>query len=190
MEYERLSDFTRRLQNEFPQAQILTKNSPPDTSILQSPEQYIQISSVRPISDLQYLKTATTVVPDKIARFYEVNDVIRFVHDRPIHKGPVDKENEFKSLWIERTTVEIAEQLPNILRWFEIKQKAVRELTPVEFACETMENVRKELSDFIVQYKSDENKNLNPFTMRLQGVIDANVQGGISKYQEAFFTGK
>lgn len=62
------------------------------------------------------------------------------------------------------------------------------ELTPVEFACETMANVEKELYELIAQYKADPNKNINPFSMRLQGIIDANVMGGISKYQEAFFT--
>lgn len=62
------------------------------------------------------------------------------------------------------------------------------ELTPVEFACETMCNVEKELQDLIVQYKAEPNRNINPFSMRLQGIIDANVMGGISKYQEAFFT--
>lgn len=62
------------------------------------------------------------------------------------------------------------------------------ELTPVEFACETMANVEKELCDLIAQYRADPSKNINPFSMRLQGIIDANVMGGISKYQEAFFT--
>lgn len=66
--------------------------------------------------------------------------------------------------------------------------RSVIELTPVEFACETMENVEKDLCVLIAQYKSDPAKNINPFSMRLQGVIDANVMGGISKYQEAFFT--
>lgn len=51
-----------------------------------------------------------------------------------------------------------------------------------------MENVEKDLCVLIAQYKSDPAKNINPFSMRLQGVIDANVMGGISKYQEAFFT--
>lgn len=51
-----------------------------------------------------------------------------------------------------------------------------------------MENVEKDLCILIAQYKSDPAKNINPFSMRLQGVIDANVMGGISKYQEAFFT--
>lgn len=155
---------------------------------MNSNEQYCQISTVRPISDKNHLKNATNVVPDKIARYYEVNDVIKFQHDRPTHKGSVDKNNEFKSLWIERTFIEIVEPLPNILRWFEIKRQSIRELPPVEVACETMANTLKELEDLMNQYKLDNKRNLNPFTMRLKGTIDANVQGGIPKYQEAFFS--
>lgn len=65
--------------------------------------------------------------------------------------------------------------------------RSFQELTPVEFACETMENATKELYDFINQYRADPKRNINPFTMRLQGIIDANVMGGITKYQDAFF---
>lgn len=36
LEYERIGAFTQRLQTEFPSAQILMKNSPPDESILSS----------------------------------------------------------------------------------------------------------------------------------------------------------
>lgn len=188
LEYERIGAFTQRLQTEFASAQLYTKNSPPDASILNSNEQYCQISTVRPLSDIVHLKNATNVVPDKISRFYEVNDVKTFQHDRPIHKGPVDKNNEFKSLWIERTKIEIFDSLPNILRWFEIKRQTVKELPPIEVACETLENTMKELEDLMNQYKLDNNKNLSPFTMRLKGTIDANVQGGIPKYQEAFLS--
>lgn len=188
MEYERIGAFTQRLQTEFPSAQILANNSPPEASILNAPEQYIQISNVRPLGDAQALKTAMVPVPEKIARFYEVNDVTRFIYDRPMYKGPIDKDNEFKSLWIERTTLDIASPLPGILRWFEVKQKSVQELTPVEYACEIINNAGKELSDLIVQYRRDPKRNINPFSMRLQGTIDANVMGGISKYQEAFFS--
>lgn len=43
---------------------------------------------------------AGTDIPEKIASFYQVNDVRRFQLDRPVHKGPVDKDNEFKvSVW-------------------------------------------------------------------------------------------
>lgn len=59
---------------------------------------------------------------EKVAKFYHVNDVMRFQHDRPVYKDHAekDKDNEFSRLWIERTILDILEPLPNILRWFEI----------------------------------------------------------------------
>ncbi|XP_063705914.1 dedicator of cytokinesis protein 3 isoform X2 [Culicoides brevitarsis] len=188
LEYERIGTFTQKLQTEFPQAQILTKNTPPEQSIILSPGQYLQINNVRPISNPVHLRTATVPVPEHIASFYEVNDVSKFQYDRPIHKGVIDKDNEFKTLWIERTLLEIETPLPGILRSFEITKKSIKELTPIEFAVEIMENVQKELTDLINQYKANNRLNINPFSMRLQGIIDANVMGGISKYQEAFFS--
>ncbi|XP_040151946.1 dedicator of cytokinesis protein 4 isoform X2 [Anopheles arabiensis] len=189
LEYERIGAFIQRLQTEFPTAFILDKKQyPPDSSILNSPEQRFHVVNVRPIADPYHLKSAKVTVPEKISKYYEVNDVTRFQYDRPVHKGTVDKDNEFKSLWIVRTIYETAQPLPGILRWFEVSKTSEHELTPVEFACETIANVNKELSDLIVQYRLDPKRNLNPFTMRLQGSVDANVNGGFSKYQDAFFS--
>uniref|UniRef100_A0A182MH79 DOCKER domain-containing protein n=1 Tax=Anopheles culicifacies TaxID=139723 RepID=A0A182MH79_9DIPT len=189
LEYERIGAFIQRLQTEFPTALILDKKQyPPDSSILNSPEQRFHVVNVRPIADPYHLKSAKVTVPEKISKYYEVNDVTRFQYDRPVHKGTVDKDNEFKSLWIVRTIYETAQPLPGILRWFEVNKTSEHELTPVEFACETIANVNKELSDLIVQYRLDPKRNLNPFTMRLQGSVDANVNGGFSKYQDAFFS--
>lgn len=210
LEYERIGAFTQRLQIEFPQAHILTKNTPPESSIFTEKGQYIQISNVRPIPNQPMFKNTMFPVPEKVAKYYHVNDVKRFQHDRPVYKGQVDKDNEFSNLWIERTILDISESLPNILRWFEIVDRystffkniiafiylfifyfwcrSFQELTPVEFACETMENVAKELYELLDQYRADSKRNINPFSMRLQGIIDANVMGGISKYQDAFFS--
>uniref|UniRef100_A0A182TZ96 DOCKER domain-containing protein n=1 Tax=Anopheles melas TaxID=34690 RepID=A0A182TZ96_9DIPT len=189
LEYERIGAFIQRLQTEFPTAFILDKKQyPPDSSILNSPEQRFHVVNVRPIADPYHLKSAKVTVPEKISKYYEVNDVTRFQYDRPVHKGTVDKDNEFKSLWIVRTIYETAQPLPGILRWFEVSKTSEHELTPVEFACETIANVNKELSDLIIQYRLDPKRNLNPFTMRLQGSVDANVNGGFSKYQDAFFS--
>lgn len=35
-------------------------------------------------------------VPDRIKSFYRVNNLRRFRHDRPFHKGAKDRDNEFK----------------------------------------------------------------------------------------------
>ncbi|XP_065173337.1 dedicator of cytokinesis protein 3 isoform X2 [Atheta coriaria] len=187
LEYERIIAFTQRLQTEFPSAQLLTKNSPPDDSVINSDGQFIQISNVKPIPEANPITLANDI-PQEIAKFYHYNDVRRFQCDRPVHKGIVDKENEIKTLWIERTILEIECPLPGILRWFEVVDRKTEEIPPVKYACETMQAVEKELRLLITIYNADHRRNLNPFTMRLQGIIDANVQGGISKYQQAFFT--
>lgn len=185
---------------------------------------------MKPLSEGNELFQGVSEVPEKIASYYEVNDVKRFQLDRPIHKGPVDKDNEFKvclwgaqwwsenseiifcplqSLWIERTFLVIAHPLPGILRWFEVVRKSVELIPPVQFACETMEAMNRELKQLTAVYHAEPKRNINPFSMRLQvvgkifrlscfnfwfiwnseisqGIIDANVMGGVAKYQQAF----
>lgn len=56
-----------------------------------------------------------------------------------------------------------------------------------------MEEANVQLQTLISQYSLDEGggtnelKNVNPLSMRLQGMLDAAVMGGIPKYNEAFF---
>ncbi|XP_046744108.1 dedicator of cytokinesis protein 3 isoform X1 [Diprion similis] len=188
LEYERIGAFTQRLQTEFPSAQILMKNSPPDETIISSEGQFIQICNVKPIPEEGSLGYGMTEVPERIVAFYLVNDVRKFTFDRPLHRGPVDRENEFKSLWIERTLLTTEAKLPGILRWFEVIEKRTELLAPVQFACETMQSVERELRKLVAQYTAEPHRNINPFSMRLQGIIDANVMGGITKYEEAFLT--
>lgn len=196
LEYERIGAFTQRLQTEFPSAQILTKNTPPDDSILHGDGQFIQISNVKPLNEGKVTFKGIETVPEKISSYYDYNDVRKFQLDRPVHKGPVDKDNEFKSLWIERTFLVISHPLPSILRWFEVIETSIELIPPVQFACETMDSMNKELKQLTALYsqttkhpdKFETKLNINPFSMRLQGIIDANVMGGIVKYQQAFFT--
>lgn len=60
-------------------------------------------------------------MPSKIARFYQINDVTKFQLDRPLPKGVIDKENEFKVLimfglgWIFSVLVVLSTNLINLL---------------------------------------------------------------------------
>ncbi|KAL8212319.1 UNVERIFIED_CONTAM: Dedicator of cytokinesis protein 3 [Gekko kuhli] len=98
-------------------------------------------------------------VPDRIKSFYRVNNIRKFRYDRPFHKGPKDKENEFKV-----------------------------EVSPLENAIQVVENKNQELRTLISQYQHKQmHGNINLLSMCLNGVIDAAVNGGIARYQEAFF---
>ncbi|XP_022235958.1 dedicator of cytokinesis protein 4-like isoform X2 [Limulus polyphemus] len=147
----------------------------------------IQICNVKPIPELRP-EFEGQHVPEKVLSYYLVNDVRTFQFDRPVHKGPIAKDNEFKSLWIERTTLTIGSRLPGILRWFEVTDRQVEEISPIAHACETVDHMNKELRRLIAQYTNDPKRSISPLSMRLQGVIEAAVNGGIAKYQEAFFT--
>ncbi|XP_035392220.1 dedicator of cytokinesis protein 3-like isoform X4 [Electrophorus electricus] len=186
-DYERLEDFQQRMLTEFPQAIALQHPNHPDDSIQQSDAQYLQIYAVTPVSELSDGPLMDRV-PERIKSFYRINNVSRFHYDRPFHKGPKDRENEFRSLWIERTTLILCRPLPGISRWFEVERREVVEVSPLENAMYVVENKNQELRTLISQYQHRHHHgNINLLSMCLNGVIDAAVNGGIARYQEAFF---
>uniref|UniRef100_A0A8C2IFD8 Dedicator of cytokinesis 3 n=1 Tax=Cyprinus carpio TaxID=7962 RepID=A0A8C2IFD8_CYPCA len=186
-DYERLEAFQQRMLGEFPQAIAMQHPNQPDEGILQGDAQYLQIYAVTPVSEnMEVLQMDR--VPDRIKSFYRVNNVRRFRYDRPFHKGPKDKDNEFKSLWIERTTLILTHPLPGISRWFEVDKRELVEVSPLENAIYVVENKNQELRTLISQYQHKQlHGNINLLSMCLNGVIDAAVNGGIARYQEAFF---
>ncbi|KAM9328557.1 dedicator of cytokinesis protein 4b isoform 4-T4 [Pholidichthys leucotaenia] len=185
-DYERLEAFQQRMLNEFPHAIAMQHVNQPDQTIYQAEAQYLQIYAVTPIPDSQDVLQRDGV-PDNIKSFYKFNHIWRFRYDRPFHKGTKDKENEFKSLWVERTTLTLVQSLPGISRWFEVEKREMVEVSPLENAIEVIENKNSQLRTLITQCQSRQMQNINPLTMCLNGVIDAAVNGGLARYQEAFF---
>ncbi|CDQ91580.1 unnamed protein product [Oncorhynchus mykiss] len=172
---------------EFPQAIAMQHPNQPDEAILQCDAQYLQIYAVTPVPENVKILQMDRV-PDRIKSFYRVNNVRRFRYDRPFHKGSKDRENEFKSLWIERTTLILTHPLPGISRWFEVEKRELVEVSPLENAIYVVENKNHELRTLISQYQHKQlHGNINLLSMCLNGVIDAAVNGGIARYQEAFF---
>uniref|UniRef100_A0A668UTQ1 Dedicator of cytokinesis 3 n=1 Tax=Oreochromis aureus TaxID=47969 RepID=A0A668UTQ1_OREAU len=186
-DYERLEAFQQRMLGEFPQAIAMQHPNQPDEAILQCDAQYLQIYAVTPVPDSVTVLQMDRV-PDRIKSFYRVNNVRRFRYDRPFHKGPKDRDNEFKSLWIERTTLILTHPLPGISCWFEVEKRELVEVSPLENAISVVENKNQELRTLISQYQHKQlHGNINLLSMTLNGVIDAAVNGGIARYQEAFF---
>ncbi|XP_019738610.1 dedicator of cytokinesis protein 4b isoform X4 [Hippocampus comes] len=185
-DYERLEAFQQRMLNEFPHAIAMQHVNQPDQTIYQADAQYLQIYAVTPIPESQDVLQRDGV-PDNIKSFYKFNHIWRFRYDRPFHKGTKDKENEFKSLWVERTTLTLVQSLPGISRWFEVDKRELVEVSPLENAIEVIENKNLQLRTLIAQCQSRQMQNVNPLTMCLNGVVDAAVNGGLARYQEAFF---
>ncbi|XP_077322954.1 dedicator of cytokinesis protein 3-like [Lithobates pipiens] len=186
-DYERLEAFQQRMLSEFPQAIAMQHLNHPDDTILQSDAQYLQIYAVTPLPDTPRVLSMDHV-PERIKSFYRVNNVRRFRYDRPFHRGARDKDNEFKSLWIERSTLTLSHSLPGISCWFEVQKRELVEVSPLENAIQVLTNKTQELRALITQYQHHNlHGNINLLSMCLNGVIDAAVNGGITRYQEAFF---
>ncbi|KAM8973049.1 dedicator of cytokinesis protein 5 isoform 1-T1 [Pelodytes ibericus] len=186
-EYERLEDFNLWLLTQFPNTEKLPSSSPPGEEIRSSPKQYVQCFSVKPLMDLPP-RYKEKLVPEQILSYYRYNEVQRFSYSRPFRKGEKDPDNEFATMWIERTTFSTAYKLPGILKWFEVKQFNTEEISPLQNAIETMELTNEKISHQVQQHRADPSLPLHPLSMLLNGIVDPAVMGGFSNYEKAFFT--
>ncbi|KAF7990611.1 hypothetical protein HCN44_000416 [Aphidius gifuensis] len=97
-----------------------------------------------------------------------------------------NNDNEFASLWLERTVLTTSNSLPGILRWFPVILNETYLVSPLRNAVETMQTANSKLRSLIITYKSDLSLPLNPLSMKLQGILDPAVMGGIDNYEKAF----
>ncbi|XP_078509500.1 dedicator of cytokinesis protein 2 isoform X2 [Lissotriton helveticus] len=186
-EYERREDFQVQLMSQFPFSETINTTSDPGEDVKNCPGQYIQCFTVQPVLEEQP-RLKNKPVPDQIMNFYKSNYVHRFQYSRPVRKGSIDPENEFASMWIERTTFVTAYKLPGILPWFEVTSMGHTTISPLENAIEDMSTTNEKILMLINQYQGDDNLPINPLSMLLNGIVDAAVMGGFAKYEKAFFT--
>lgn len=185
-EYEWLEEFSLRLLSQFPNAVRMTSTAPPGDNICNSPGQYIQSFTVKPSLSVPH-QFKDKGVPEQILNYYRANEVDQFQYSRAFQKGEKDKENEFATMWIERTTYITAYRFPGILKWFEVKSVSVEEISPLENAIETMESTNEKLSNLVQKQACDSSLSINPLSMMLNGIVDAAVMGGLNNYEKAFF---
>ncbi|XP_076849032.1 dedicator of cytokinesis protein 5 isoform X2 [Brachyhypopomus gauderio] len=186
-EYEWLEDFSLKLLSQFPNAVRVTSTAPPGVNICNSAGQHIQCFTVKPVLRLlpQFKDKG---VPEQILNYYRTNQVDQFQYSRPFRKGEKDPENEFATMWVEKTTYITAYRFPGILKWFEVKSVSVDEISPLQNAIETMELANEKLSNLVQQQACDHTLSVHPLSMMLNGIVDPAVMGGFANYEKAFFT--
>lgn len=183
-EYERLSDFSARLQTMFPNAELLKTLSTPGEDITLSNKQYLQINAVNPIQDLkEHFKNKT--VSEPILKYYAVNEIQKFSYSRRLDESVTD----VKDMWLERTILVTSHPFPGILQWFPVVSTEVVKVSPLETAIETLEGTNKKLRTLIDQHNKDSNLRPDALTMLLNGVVDPAVNKGILNYKE-FYSGE
>lgn len=183
-QFERLSEFCTRLLTQHPAAELLqTMVASPGDEITQADGQYILIRGVEPISSAAIVKRFDEHKA-QIAWYYRTNDVQCFRYDRPINKG----NDNVANMWLERTEMETCTALPGILKWSHVHKTRVFQVSPLQNAVETMQVTNRAIRDLVVEHIARKELPINPLSMKIQGVVDAVVQGGLAKYEEAFLT--
>lgn len=192
-ELEHSRDFQARISSAYPTAEILNFTEPPGDEVRNSYKQQLQIYTVKPasIEEMEGRERAVNErMPPSIKKFILYNDVNVFVYAKPFRKGPKNKDNEFEDLWIRNTYFRTEDHFPSVRRRLQIVDTRVLEVAPVQNAVNGMSTKNDELKEIIAKYSSSNAASLplNPFTMVLNGVIDAAVSGGVAMYQKAFLT--
>ncbi|XP_061379985.1 dedicator of cytokinesis protein 1 isoform X3 [Danaus plexippus] len=189
-----LHNFKERMLDEWPEADVLLKLDEPGADVTDSDGQFLQINAVTPVMADKWKKFLSRAVDHQVVNYYEHNNVNTFVYSRPFHRNddciidPRDDRTgagEFATRWLERTELTTAHDLPGILRWFPIVSTRTYWVCPLEVAVETMTHTNKELKGLIHSTLSP-SAPLHPLTMRLQGILDSAVQGGLAQYEKAF----
>ncbi|KAL0860780.1 hypothetical protein ABMA27_009324 [Loxostege sticticalis] len=195
-EYEQLAEFKERCLDEWPDADVLMKLDPPGDDVIHSDGQYLQINAVEPVTSDKLKRLSGKPVADQILMYYKHNNVDKFVFSRPFHRpeeslngssDDLSSQNEFATRWLERTEIEISDKLPGILRWFPVVKQRTYWVSPVEAAVEALRESNRVLKALILGARAPDAP-LQPLTMRLNGILDPAVQGGIVNYERAFLT--
>lgn len=216
LEWEKMPSFIERMQNRHPNAELLPSKIANSISITDDQlkelnstldGQYLQITSVTPIPNTDEIPCLSNPnAPDSIKKYYSFNNVSKFSFCRPVTKeASVDKadkqpESDFLNLWTEKVDFECEDKFPAIVRRSKITNSHASVISPIENAVTAMENKNKELVSLEKKYSALIPKsshryssvtqpiNINPFSMSLNGAVDAPVNGGVPLYKKAFLS--
>lgn len=204
--YEKLSEFQATILNKYPDAKLLNSLAKPDESILnESDAKYLQINACSPVVDLKSKfnnDIDLTKIEPTILDYYRHNECDKFEFSRRISR-PVNiidvngtsrtvvsegNQDNFANMWRERTTL-TTNSLPAMLPFFPVYLIETNIVSPIESAIEDLERANDRLSCMVNRFKADkrQEEDVRLLGQLLLGVVDAAVNGGITKYEEAFF---
>lgn len=211
LEWEKMPSFVERMQNRHPNAQLLPTRIANSVAITDEQlkelnstldGQYLQITPVVPIPDTDMACLSNPNAPDTIKKYYSFNNVRKFSFSKPVTKEVVvenkQPESDFLNLWTEKIEFECEDKFPTIVRRSKIIQSQAHVISPIENAVVAVENKNKELESLERKYAVHipkhnrrvsglaQSVNINPFSMSLNGAVDAPVNGGIPLYKKAF----
>lgn len=197
--YEKLGDFQALMLTKYPDCKLLNSLAKPDDSSLNERDaKYLQINACTPLVDLRTKFTGKNLsdIGEYILNYYRHNECDKFHFsrriDRPIRFGGPSKSidlDNFANMWRERTIL-TTNTLPGMLSFFQVFLVETYTVSPIESAIEDLERTNDRLSCMVNRFKVDKRQveDIRLLGQLLLGIVDAAVNGGIAKYETAFFT--
>jgi len=195
--YEKLGDFQATMLNKYPETKLLQTLAKPDENLLNdAAARYLQINACSPIVDLRAkFGSDLDKMGQPILNYYKFNECDKFSFSRRIscptatdHGSDKNNDESFANIWRERTTL-TTNTLPGMLPFFPVYLIETTIVRPIESAIEDLERTNDRLSCMVNRFKADKRhvEDARLLGQLLLGVVDAAVNGGITKYEEAFF---
>jgi hypothetical protein len=96
---------------------------------------------------------------------------------------------EFAERWLKREIVVTSYSLPGVLPHFPVTSQDTIDIDPIQAAIEQMTDANEQLADCIADAENGTiaNASIQPLQMKLNGMINAAVQGGLDNYK-CFFS--
>ncbi|EGC35783.1 hypothetical protein DICPUDRAFT_47503 [Dictyostelium purpureum] len=192
-QFDRLSDFISKIQDKWPKAELLKTTEVPAQSIQDSDGQYLLITSVNVSNANEIEKRHSGFldlfsnkkrVPHRVQQFNARNKVNVFVYSKPFKKNSGTKsQNEFEDLWVMNLYFICENSFPCTERRCLITERKQVELSPIENALNSIIQKNEELLAKIDKHQASPQESISPLTMLLNGIIDASVNGGVSRYE-------
>ncbi|KAJ6239295.1 dedicator of cytokinesis [Anaeramoeba flamelloides] len=190
-ELEKLPEFMDKLKVKYPKATYDVKD--PTEEQKNGEGQYIQVCTVLPSSEDVILGKKISYkrsIPDKVLKHRMEGQVNVFVYSKPFRKTKIKSKNEFADLHIRNIYMIAENYFPTTCRRLKVNEIIIIEITPIQNGVNSIENKNEDLVSIITKYQIETIQNTNPFSMALNGVIDAAVNGGINMYVNAFLQDK
>ncbi|KAK9374049.1 uncharacterized protein V1513DRAFT_125195 [Lipomyces chichibuensis] len=205
--WEKLAEFTDRLQNVYPEARVVTtaKSTPiaankhvssastlsttssstiGDTEAANVEGQFLQITAVSP-EPTDALAAAVGIGPNE-RDFFLRSDLRRFSVSRPVKSvanaarascNPAD-------IWVEKTVFVTKEAFPTILRRSVIQSSEITRVSPLTNAADSVSRKTSEILHIARQALSQPDESHSAqLSMVVSGAVDAPVNGGVQQYR-------
>eukprot|EP01133_Synstelium_polycarpum_P007468 gene7468-8737_t len=193
-EFERLSDFISKTCDKWPKAELLKSTETPSQSIMDSDTQFnvSNINDIQKRASLDNYVASKKRIPLRVQQLNARSKVNVFLYSKPFKKpvanGIKKSANEFEDLWLMNLYLVCDTTFPCTQRRALVVSRQQVEVSPIENALNSVVQKNEELLARIDKYQQQTPPdNINPLTMTLNGIIDASVNGGVSRY-ELFLT--